>query len=410
MARTADVVIGANYGDEGKGLMTDYLTSREPGTVVVRFNGGCQAGHTVATPDGRRHVFSHFGSGCFTNAPTYLSRYFAVNPLLYLKERTALLATLQRRPTLYVDARAPVTTPYEMLLNQLVEEYRGGARHGSCGMGFGETIGREETRRFSLTVADLQDSFHLEAKLRRLRDTHFPARCEALGVPLDFVEKRHPGLLQAEGLVMGFLRATAEFLGDASIVADSQALLGQSPAIIMEGAQGLLLDQAKGNYPHVTRSYTGLCNALHVAEEARLEFLGAVYVTRAYLTRHGAGPLENELATLPYPAIEDLTNKPNHYQGAMRFAYLDHSRLARSIQSDMEEATFSSVCCQAQLAVTCLDQVGPKASFWKDGQLLSGSLERQLEDLDSTVLPIGYRSWGPTRATVEAGSLRQRAA
>ncbi len=69
-------VIGAGYGDEGKGLMTDYFSSQYDDAVVIRSNGGAQAGHTVVTPEGQRHVFSHFGSGTFNGSPTFLSRHF----------------------------------------------------------------------------------------------------------------------------------------------------------------------------------------------------------------------------------------------------------------------------------------------------------------------------------------------
>lgn len=80
------VIIGANFGDEGKGLMTDYFCNKCDNPIVVRFNSGAQAGHTVVTPDGNRHVFGHFGSGTFNNTPTFLSKYFVVNPLSFLKE------------------------------------------------------------------------------------------------------------------------------------------------------------------------------------------------------------------------------------------------------------------------------------------------------------------------------------
>lgn len=70
------VVIGSSFRDEGKGLMTDYYASQNPDAVIVRYNGGAQAGHTVTTPDGKRHVFSHFSSGSFAGNPTYLSHFF----------------------------------------------------------------------------------------------------------------------------------------------------------------------------------------------------------------------------------------------------------------------------------------------------------------------------------------------
>ena len=79
------IVIGANAGDEGKGLMTDYF-SQKPNSIVVCSNGGSQRGHTVMTPDGIRHVFHHFGSGTFNGAVTYLPKEFIVNPLIFVQE------------------------------------------------------------------------------------------------------------------------------------------------------------------------------------------------------------------------------------------------------------------------------------------------------------------------------------
>src|ERR1700730_14751416 len=89
-SRSAKVVIGANFGDEGKGLAVDALAARMTRPIVIRFNGGAQAGHTVTTPDGRRHVFSHVGAGAFLDAPTFLSRFFVVQPGVFAREAAEL--------------------------------------------------------------------------------------------------------------------------------------------------------------------------------------------------------------------------------------------------------------------------------------------------------------------------------
>ena len=86
----AFAVIGANFGDEGKGLMTDYFCSQNKKSLNIRFNGGAQAGHTVVTPDGKRHVFSHIGSGTFSGADTYLSEFFTLNPIMFMKEHSII--------------------------------------------------------------------------------------------------------------------------------------------------------------------------------------------------------------------------------------------------------------------------------------------------------------------------------
>ena len=129
--RKAFAVIGSAYGDEGKGLAVDALTSRarraREDVCVVRSNGGAQAGHTVVTPEGRRHVFSHIGAGALAGARTHLSRFFVVNPMVFGREATNLGAHILEQGVT-IDPRAPVTTPWDMLLNQGVERARGPAR------------------------------------------------------------------------------------------------------------------------------------------------------------------------------------------------------------------------------------------------------------------------------------------
>ena len=105
----AYAVIGANYGDEGKGLITDYLCRQVENPLVIRFNGGAQAGHTVESPEGVRHIFSHFGSGTLAGAPTYLSKHFVVNPILFNREYDVLVEK-GIVPKVYVHPDCLVTT------------------------------------------------------------------------------------------------------------------------------------------------------------------------------------------------------------------------------------------------------------------------------------------------------------
>ena len=137
--KNAKIVIGANFGDEGKGLTTDYLSMGGNDPIVVRFNGGAQAGHTVQTIDNKAHVFHHVGSGSFLDIPTFLSKFFIVNPTAFVLELEELEA-LSMKPRLYLDIRAPLTTPYDMIINWAIETKRGNSRHGSCGFGIDQTM------------------------------------------------------------------------------------------------------------------------------------------------------------------------------------------------------------------------------------------------------------------------------
>ena len=157
---TAEVVIGCRYGDEGKGLMTDYFTHRavQSGkkTCTVFAAGAAQRGHTVVTPEGQTHVFRHIGSGTFAGADTYIAENFIVSPMIF-REEWDELEKIGIHPTVYVNPSCIITTPYDVYINQTVETMRGGDRHGSCGCGVWETIERNHKSDEPLTLQKLRD-------------------------------------------------------------------------------------------------------------------------------------------------------------------------------------------------------------------------------------------------------------
>jgi adenylosuccinate synthase len=400
------VVIGANYGDEGTGLVTDaYAAAAGPDALVVRFNGGAQAGHTVVAPDGRRHVFSHVGGGTLAGAASFLSRFFVANPILFNRERAAL-AGLGVVPRVAIDRRAPVTTPWDMLINQAVETARGTARHGSCGIGFGETIERNQDARVSVTIADLDDVDRLAATLDAIRRDYVPARLARLGLADRWSGLRD--LVMSAEVLENYRRDVAAFLSGVTVGDD--AAIGAVRHVIFEGAQGLLLDQDRGAFPHVTRSNTGLRNALVLAAEAGIEALDVTYVTRAYVTRHGAGPLAHELGAAPFTAARDSTNVPNAWQGSLRYAWLDLDILRRAIADDLSDAP-ASMPVSRRLAVTCLDQVGGRIRYVEGGRERSASTGALVA---AAAGALGVRqvwtSVGPGRADVARVDVGARAA
>ncbi len=393
--KTADVVIGANFGDEGKGLMTDYYAAKSD-SVVVRFNGGAQAGHTVVTPDAKRHVFSHIGSGSFAGAETFLSRYFVCNPLLFRKEWDVLSPKCSV-PQIHVDAASIVTTPYDMMINQIAEDLRGNGRHGSCGMGFGETIERCQHAPLALSYGDLSDAAALRRKLAKIRTEWLPQRLAALGFA-SLPEKWNERVASA-GIMDKFIEDTEFFLNTtrqagASFLADTQK------RIVFEGAQGLMLDQSRGIFPHVTRSNTGLKNVMPLAQEAAIGALNVTYATRAYLTRHGAGPLANEEKQPPAAGIKDDTNVLNDWQGNLRYALVEVETLATFIRDDLSDAV-GSIRINPALAVTCIDQMDELVTYADRSSITTGRLTGYLELLKKrTAAKTLLESRGPTRATV----------
>lgn len=370
----ATVVLGSSFGDEGKGLITDFLASAKPGATVVRFNGGAQAGHTVQVGD-RRHVFHHFGSGTFAGAQTHLGSKFIVNPILFNEEWKKL-----NKPYISVDPACLVTTPWDMAINQAVENKRGDGRHGSCGVGINETIERSVHPFYRISFSDFNNPVMLDALLQGIEQVYVPARCAALGIRIPAFSRDQ---LFDECRTMKQCVKPRHF-----------------KEIIFEGAQGLLLDQHAQFFPHVTRSNTGLDNVLELMPQFGVDALDIIYVTRTYLTRHGNGPLPGED---PKMFFDDRTNQPHPFQGKLRFAPLDLGLMTQAIAKDVSKAPLGS---SASIALTWCDAVrGDWAWHW--GGKNFGGLRHLTQDIGAaTGLPVRYQAHGPKREHVKhIGSL-----
>lgn len=390
----ARAVIGACWGDEGKGLMVDHLS--RPGGLVVRFNGGAQAGHTVQTPEGVRHVFHHFGAGSLRRADTLLGPAFILNPLMANLERRALVAA-GAGTRVYVDGRCRLTSPYEMMVNQMAEEARGASRHGSCGLGINETIKRTEAGDWPLDIPAIFRSPEA-MPLRAIRHEWVPARLRELGIePTSAWQAR----LDNPAIADAWLAAMREMSQYATLVKldeeyDLLRVAARNRALVFEGAQGLLLDQDHRFFPHVTHSHTGLRNVVELLDFAGIAELVATYITRAYATRHGQGPFPSELAGLRY---DDPTNIPNEWQGTLRFGALDLDLLAEAVTNDLRWG--EKIDLHAEMAITCLDQVdGDVPLRWKGCQRHAPGETVVSLVAAATGLAVRYESHGPTRATI----------
>jgi len=367
----AVAIIGAMYGDEGKGLMTDYIChqlqkSEGRNGLVVRFQGGAQSGHTVVTPEGKRHIFSHFGSGTLLGVPTILGPKFVCNPHVFIKEYSELMDIIKTPVRVFVHRECYITTPYDVILNREIEISRGDNRHGSVGVGFGETIEREEVGGISLRYKDLFRGYiYLRNKLCDIEDYMFD-RMSLFNIKPPFKQN---------GLAV-FMDEIASFTG--STLSFNFDINKSSDFIVFEGGQGLGLDMEFGSFPHVTRSRTGTIHAQEFCNEHDIELDEVIYVSRAYITRHGAGPLEGEVDSIDYIIIDDKTNTQNEFQGKLRLAPLNLDLLYDHIYTD----SFVHKT-EVKLAITCLDQITDSTMSKK----ISGYAD--------------YMSYGPTRNDVK---------
>jgi len=341
-----------NYGDCGKGLAVDYLST--PDTLVVRYNSGAQAGHTVTTPDGKRHVFHHIGSGTFKGAKTFLSKFFVLNPIAFCDEMYRLSWV---RDMIIADPQCPITTPYDIMLNKAAEKNRGEKRHGSCGWGFNETLVRSATFPFqpkdlgiSMSSSDwdfYKTKEHIKNILKNIRDCYVPLRAKELGTELDSM----PYLFN-DNIVEQYVQDVlmmSKYMKWSSWEEISHLWTGD---IIFEGAQGLQLDMDNWQFPHVTHSKTGLHNILQLICDGQIKDpLEAYYVTRTYLTRHGAGPMPHNHA-LDFVDIVDTTNVENENQGKMRYTWLDLDYIRNELSKEIKHCLISF-----NMIMTCVDQL-----------------------------------------------------
>jgi len=326
----AIITVGLGFGDEGKGAAVDFLVRVHGAGLVVRYSGGAQAGHNVVLPDGRRHSFSQFGAGTFAGASTWLGPRVILCPGTLGPEATHLKALGVADPfaRLSVHPDCLLSTHYHVTANRLRELARGKGRHGSCGLGIGET--RHYWLRYgedAVVASDLEHRSVLIEKLTRLRER---------------LSREVPGFDDVRPA------EEAELL----IEAGRELRLVRRPplceTVIFEGAQGILLDERFGFHPHTTWSTVTSLHARELAAEWGLSDVEILGITRAYATRHGAGPLPTHSIEMT-ARLADPGNPRNDWQGTLRAGPLDLVLLRYAASVDRVDG----------LVVNGLDQLGP---------------------------------------------------
>jgi len=328
--RRAIVVVDLGFGDAGKGTVVDYLARRDATHTVVRFNGGGQAAHNVITPDGRQHTFAQFGSGSFVpGVRTHLSRFMLVDPLSLVAEAAHLEAVGVADPLglVTIDSAALVVTPLHVALNRLRELARGDGRHGSCGLGIGETMADALAHPAdAVRAGDLADPPTVRRKVGALRE-RLLVTLAGFAAALPDTEAVHRERRPLFDPAIGDLCADlyADFTHQVALVDGDHLgrLLRRPGTIIFEGAQGVLLDERYGFHPYTTWSTTTTANADTLLAEAGYDGeVSRLGVLRTYSTRHGAGPFVAEDAALT-AALPDRHNGHNPWQRTFRVGPLD---------------------------------------------------------------------------------------
>ncbi len=307
----AAVLLGLQWGDEGKGKIVDVLTPQYD--IIARFQGGPNAGHTLEF-DGIKHVLHTIPSGIFhSNVLNVIGNGVVIDPIIFQKELQKLEDRgVEYQDRLLISRKAHLILPTHRLLDAASEAARGAAKIGSTLKGIGPTY-MDKTGRNGLRIGDiLEDNFDL--KYNELKDKHL----KMLGqydFPFDL------NAMESEWL------SSIQFIKKLQII-DSEHYLDQAlksgKKILAEGAQGSLLDIDFGSYPFVTSSNTvaaGACTGLGIAPNRIGEVFG---IFKAYCTRVGSGPFPTELEDSIGEAMRKEGNEFGSTTGrARRCGWLD---------------------------------------------------------------------------------------
>jgi len=405
---TVDVVVGLAFGDEGKGTVTEAIAHQRGVKLVVRFNGGAQMAHHVVLPDGREHCFSQWGSGTFHGARSFLSRFVLVNPIAALSEARHLERVEVTEPLrlLYVDRDAVITTPFHVAANRLRELARGDRRHGSCGMGIGETVD-DILRMHDVIHAGLLDDKdelrkHLKACQERKRAEIIPLLHE-VSLQSAWPATQELAMLEDPDAVDDVMALYGRFADPVTLV-DRTFLareVEEHGHIIFEGAQGVLLDQDFGFQPHTTWSKCTLANANALLADSQPELVRNLGVMRTFFTRHGAGPLPTESSDMAQ-WIADDHNAYGPWQGSFRVGAFDIglARYALMCATGIDGLVLTHMDKVASLPHVGIGLDRNEGGLWNEAEIGAfdyGGAEMYARKISEILgVPLAMTSWGKT--------------
>ncbi len=276
------VIVGTQWGDEGKGKITDFYS--EKADAVVRYQGGNNAGHTVIVGEDV-YKFRMIPSGIICSTPSYIGNGMVLDPVALIEEISALQNSGLDMSCLHISDRAHIIAPYHRLLDELNEKRLDKNKIGTTKKGIGPAYA-DKTNRFGIRVCDLFETDLLKAKIDMNVDYINLLLTKIYDMPS----------LDANEIYNTMLKYAAEikpYVCDVSVEIDK--LIKQEKNIVLEGAQGAMLDLDFGTYPFVTSSHPtagGVAIGVGISPRSIDYILGIV---KAYTTRVGEGPFPTEL-------------------------------------------------------------------------------------------------------------------
>ncbi len=357
-----DVILGLQWGDEGKGKIVDFLAPEYD--AVARFQGGPNAGHSIVV-QGKKHVLHNIPSGVYHEGKINLiGNGVLVDPIAFAGEVSEVSAAgFELHSRLYISNRAHLILPSHRLVDEAQELLKGDLKIGSTKKGIGpaytDRTSRQGIRAGEIFLPDFPERY---ARLKAIHGQIF----QQLGLSLDpETEERWFGAIEE---MKKFAVLPTEYL--------LQDLLRQGKSILAEGAQGSLLDVDFGTYPFVTSSNTttgGVCTGLGVPPSAIRKVSG---VFKAYCTRVGSGPFPSELFDEPGPTLQRIGNEIGATTGrARRCGWIDLVALNYAVMVN-----------------GCTDLIMTKSDVFDSFESILAGVAYQVGDSVETTLPLDLNS------------------
>ena len=310
-------VIGTQWGDEGKGKMIDFLGKRLD--YVIRFHGGNNAGHTIVVGD-KKYIFHLLPSGAVSGANCIIGPGVVIDPEVLLEE-LAILRENGVDLNIFISEKAHLILPYHVKLDALMEGDRGDLKIGTTRRGIGPCY-TDKVTRSGIRAIDLLDFDRFKEKLKR--------NLQEKNLLFEKIYGEDP--LEYESILSDYASYKEQL---ESCICDTQVLISsairEKKNILLEGAQGTMLDIEHGSYPFVTSSSTLIANVVSGAEIPFSEVTHRIGIVKAFSSRVGSGPFVSEL----FDEIGDTIRKKGHEYGSTtgrprRIGYLDLLPLKKS--------------------------------------------------------------------------------
>lgn len=338
------VVVGANYGDEGKGTIVARLARAEKGNRVLNVltNGGSQRGHSVKYNGEKPIIFHHFGAATIELADSYFPKEFIVNPMSFTKEYFEL-GEYANRISCFMDGNNLWTTPYDMMANQIIQKKEW---TGSCGMGIWETILRNKNIRIPKISTFVNLSKNTQINILN-NIINYYEKVRKIEIPAEYKSAWSSPITKEH-----FIKDCQFFVSKVKEVKFEDL---KYDTVIFESGQGLLLGDTGKDDKDATPSITGISGVNpYIKSNDNVEYH---YVTRSYITRHGSDNFNNNIELSKFE--KDDINVYNEFQHNIKFNNLDLNSLEERIMQDYSKGKNGKLI----LDVTHCDEIDKEKEF-----------------------------------------------